>query len=140
MSTMPKPSAIAVVFLGGIVGVSAREALALAFPASGGIPWTIFAINVIGAFLLGLLLEGLARRGADKGRRFYLRMLLGTGVLGSFTTYSSLATDTALLLGSATPWLGVSYGLLTLLVGGLASFAGVVVATLAHRARIGATR
>ena len=56
------------------------------------------AVNLLGAFLLGLLLAGLARRGPDTGRRLTLRLLLGTGVLGGFTTYSTFSLDTVALV------------------------------------------
>ncbi|WP_371740714.1 CrcB family protein, partial [Frigoribacterium sp. CFBP 13712] len=86
---------IGLVALGGTIGTGLREALALSFPAApGSIPVTILLINVVGAFALGLLLESLMRRGPDAGRRRDLRLFIGTGVLGGFTTYSALAVDT----------------------------------------------
>jgi CrcB protein len=48
---------LAAVALGGLLGGTARYALVLAFPAPGvGFPWTTFAVNVSGAFVLALLL------------------------------------------------------------------------------------
>src|SRR5699024_11239433 len=58
------------------------------------LPVGTFLANISGAFLLGLLVESLSRRGADHGRRRDLRLLLGTGLLGGYTTYSALANDT----------------------------------------------
>jgi CrcB protein len=116
-------SSLGLVALGGTLGTAAREALALTWPAPpGGLPVTILLINVVGAFVLGALLEGLARRGPDEGRRRGIRLLVGTGVLGGFTTYSALATDAASLTGSA---LGtaLAYAGLTLVVGAAASVA-----------------
>ncbi|NQX28469.1 CrcB family protein [Microbacteriaceae bacterium VKM Ac-2854] len=105
-----------------------REGLSLLVPVSGAFPAVIFGINVVGAFLLGVLLEALLRRGADGGRRRVLRLLLGTGVLGGFTTYSALATDTALLLGDGQLGPAILYGGLTIVVGAAASWAGIAVA------------
>lgn len=118
--------------IGGTFGTAAREAIALAFPVTSGIPWAIFAVNILGAFLLGLLLDALARMGPDAGSRRRLRIMIGTGFMGGFTTYSALATDTASLLGEGSADAGIVYGLGTVLIGGLATWAGIVVATKLH--------
>ncbi|WP_295012614.1 CrcB family protein [uncultured Microbacterium sp.] len=132
-----RPTALAVVFLGGSAGAAAREGITLLFPAAGGMPWAVFAINVSGAFLLGALLETLARRGPDEGRRRLLRLLLGTGVLGGYTTYSSFATDTAGLLAHGAALTGVVYALATVLLGAAATGAGIALAAAVHRRRSG---
>ncbi|CAQ00947.1 fluoride efflux transporter FluC [Clavibacter sepedonicus] len=126
-------SSLGLVALGGAVGTGIREALALTWPApAGGIPVTILLINVVGAFVLGALLEALARRGPDEGRRRAIRLLVGTGVLGGFTTYSSLATDASSLTGSA---LGtaLAYAGITLVAGAAASVAGIAAGAAIHR-------
>lgn len=128
-----RPSSLALVFAGGTVGTAAREALSLAIPALNGIPLTILAINVTGAFLLGVLLDALARRGPDLGRRRVLRLLLGTGFMGGFTTYSALAADSAALIGDGRAGAGILYALVTLVVGGAATWAGIAVAASVHR-------
>jgi len=48
-------------------------------------------INVVGAFLLGVLLERLRRARGEPERRRLVRLFSGTGFLGCFTTYSALA-------------------------------------------------
>jgi CrcB protein len=118
---------IALVAVGGMVGTSARYLIGAAIPKVAGLPVATFGINVLGAFLLGVLLEVLARRGADVGRRRAVRLLVGTGVLGGFTTYSTLANDTANLIG-AHPWHAISYSLGTVLAGAAASLAGIALA------------
>ena len=146
MSVQKRPSGehttgaatFAVVLAGGTAGAAAREALTLALPTTGAIPWTILGINLLGAFLLGLLLDALARRGPDRGRRRTVRLLLGTGLLGGFTTYSALAVRAAELLGAGEVGAGLAYGLGTVLLGGLATWAGILVATLTRRAPEGA--
>jgi CrcB protein len=125
--------------IGGSLGAAAREGLVLAMPDAGGIPWAILLANVVGAFVLGLLLSSLARvashnpprddvadaRGLPRRRR--LQLLLGTGFCGGFTTYSTLAVGMVSLSGTATEGLGPAalYGLGTVLVGGLATWAGM---------------
>lgn len=124
---------------GGTVGTGAREALALAFPTDPSFNTVIFAINLVGALLLGVLLESLVRAGSDEGRRRTARLLLGTGALGGFTTYSTLATDTAHLLTTGQPAPAALYALGTVLLGALASWAGIALAAAAHRRRTAAS-
>jgi CrcB protein len=126
---------LAVVAVGGAFGTAARAAVDLALPAPGGVPVAILLINIVGAFGLGVLLESLARRGTDEGRRRMLRLLLGTGFAGGFTTYSTLATDTGLLLIDGRPWIAAAYAFGTLLIGALATLTGIAVAASVHRRR-----
>ncbi|MGY4858515.1 fluoride efflux transporter FluC [Cryobacterium sp. AP23] len=128
---------LALVFAGGTVGTALRELLALSVPPVAGVAVVIMGINVVGAFLLGLLLETLTRRGPDEGRRRQLRLLLGTGVLGGFTTYSALATDTSLLLADNRLGAALLYALGTVIVGALASWAGISAGAALHRRRAG---
>lgn len=116
------------VALGGALGTAAREALSLAIPSVGGVPIVILGINVLGAFLLGVLLESLLLRGPDAGRRRSMRLFLGTGILGGFTTYSALAADSGVLLLDGRAVIGVAYAIGTVLLGGAASWLGVLLA------------
>jgi CrcB protein len=124
---------LALVFAGGAVGTAARELLAITVPPVAGVAVVIVAINVVGAFLLGLLLETLIRTGPDEGRRQSLRLLLGTGVLGGFTTYSALATDTGLLLAENRIGAALVYALGSVIAGALAALAGIRAAAALHR-------
>jgi CrcB protein len=92
-------SIFAVVALGGAIGACARYGLSTAFPDTGSsFPWTTFAINVVGSFLLALLPASAAVR-----RHTHLPPLLGTGVLGGFTTLSTYSGQIrALLAGGHT--------------------------------------
>ncbi|QAY74846.1 CrcB family protein [Agromyces protaetiae] len=126
---------LGLVALGGVIGAGVREALTLVIPHLGVFPIAVFGINVTGAFILGALLEALAQRGPDEGRRRAVRLFVGTGVLGGYTTYSTLAVDTAQLL-RADDWLWAAvYALGTVIVGAAASIAGILlVARSAGRA------
>ncbi|MDF9716124.1 CrcB family protein [Nocardioides sp. ChNu-99] len=121
----PRPADVLVVAVGGTVGTAARAAAVLLVPtAEGAVPWTVGVVNVGGALLLGLLLGVLGGR-PDTGGRRRARLLLGTGVLGGFTTYSALAVDAAGLLGdrSAT---GAAYAVGSLLLGLVAAAVGLL--------------
>ena len=87
---------LAAVAIGGATGAVARHLLTVAFPdTAASFPWTTFAINVAGSFLLALLpAVGPIRQHA------LLPPLLGTGVLGGFTTLSTYSEQTRGLLAS----------------------------------------
>lgn len=130
-----RPAYLALVFAGGSAGTLARYLLSEALPTPGGLPAGIFTINIAGAFALGLLLEALLRRGPDHGRRRVVRLVLGTGFLGGFTTYSALTVDSALLLQEGRFLAGAGYLLLTVLVGLAATIAGILLGGRAARSR-----
>lgn len=127
------------VMFGGAMGTLARYGLGSAIGDVAGLPLGIFVINVGGAFVLGLLLEALALRGPDHGPRRTMRLLIGTGVLGGFTTYSLLATDVAELLLHGNVIGGLGYGMATLVCGGVATWLGVLLAQGVSRERGRAT-
>lgn len=126
---------VGLVFAGGVAGTAAREGLSLALPGHGGFPLTIFLINLTGAFALGLLLETLLRLGPDDGARRTLRLLLGTGFLGGYTTYSTFAVGAVQLLQEGQHSTGWSYALGTVILGALATTAGIVVGSVIGRGR-----
>lgn len=100
---------ILLVAAGGTVGTAARLALGLVVPDAGGFPFAVLIANVVGALLIGVLAARLPAP-AD------LRLMLGTGVLGGFTTYSAFMTGTVSLWTDA-PVLAVAYALGSLVLG-----------------------
>nr|BFF15162.1 hypothetical protein GCM10025699_64650 [Microbacterium flavescens] len=108
--------------------------------ASRGFPLTVFAINLVGSFALGLLLETLVRRGPDEGARRTARLLLGTGLIGGFTTYSAFAVDVAALTDGA-PAVAIGYAVGSVVLGAVAAGAGIVAGARLHgrRSRRGAS-
>jgi CrcB protein len=114
------------VFAGGVVGTAARWAAEEQWPAhSGQWPVGTFLVNIVGAFVLGALLEGLVRRGPDVGRHRRIRLTAGTGFCGAFTTYSAFSLEISLLGKDGHPAIAVVYALVSVIVGVLAAAAGV---------------
>ncbi|MCL8023869.1 fluoride efflux transporter FluC [Nocardioides bruguierae] len=127
----PRPSAMLAVAVGGALGAVLRWWLGEVAPDGAGFPGTTFAINVGGAFGLGLLPAVAAVR-----RRPLLTAGIGTGVLGGFTTLSTASEQARVLLASGQVLLGLVYVVGTL----LAAVAAVAVAdrlsTRAQQARV----
>lgn len=98
-------------FLDGIVRARLRSAL----------PWSTIGINVTGSFALGILV-GLAGRSAI-GQEWVL--ILGTGLLGGYTTFSTSSFETVQLLREHRWMLGAVTGLGTLVAACIAAWAGI---------------
>lgn len=80
------------VFVGGALGTVARAALeALARPDPAQWPWPTFTVNIVGAFLLGYFSTRLLERLPLSS---YRRPLLGTGLCGGLTTFSTMQVET----------------------------------------------
>jgi len=123
-------SVLAVVALGGAVGALGRFGLSSAFPdVARSFPWTTFAINVAGSFVLALLPTFAVVR-----RRPLLPPLLGTGVLGGFTTLSTASEQTRDLLAGGCSGLALAYVIGTLAAALVAVAAADRFSNLAARA------
>lgn len=95
------------VAIGGGLGAAARYkvgGLVLHHFAHWKFPLSTFAVNVSGCLLAGLL-AGLAVRHEFFGTD--ARLLLITGLLGGYTTFSAFGLDTVYLLERHEPWLAV---------------------------------
>lgn len=92
------------VAVGGSIGALLRWSLGEAFPHAAGFPWTIFAINVSGAFVLALL-HGVTA----VSRRHVLAVGLGPGLLGGYTTLSAYAEDSRALWAAGDDALAAAY-------------------------------
>lgn len=98
------------VAVAGFLGTALRYGLGLAFPNGTGFPTTTLLINVTGSLALGLLTGYWSRSPA---RAPWLRTALGTGFLGSYTTFSSvlLFVDGSAALAERLTYLGLSLAL-----------------------------
>lgn len=113
----------------GAAGSLARYGVTLAAQRWAGpdLPWGTLAVNVVGSALLGAIYELAARQGWSEE----VKLALGTGFLGGFTTFSAFSVETLRLLeaGRTAEALGNAAGNLVL---GLAAAAlGVWLARLA---------
>lgn len=125
------------VFAGGALGALVRYAINAAVTPVGGIAVDIFLINVVGAFLLALVVGRITGGGAPSPAQIRFRLFFGTGAMGGFTTYSTLAFHTASLAGDGRLGVGVAYALATLLVGAVLSVLGLWLGRLWARSRPG---
>ena len=87
--------ALVAVSAGGGLGALARYGIGLAVPP-GPFPWATFGINVTGCLLIGALIVAVTE---VRGAHPLLRPLLGTGLLGGYTTFSTYAVDVHMLAG-----------------------------------------
>lgn len=131
-----RPASLAMVFAGGLLGTGARYLIEQSYPFHPPQwPWATFLINLVGAFALGIALEGLARMGDDTGHRQRFRLLFGTGFCGSFTTYSAFALEASLLGRNGDVVVAVAYLATSVAFGVVMAWVGIAVATKARVSR-----
>lgn len=106
------------IFVGGMAGTALRFGATSLAPGDSW-PATLF-VNLLGAAILGFLLEALTSDTRLLRYRRSLRLAVGTGLLSSLTTYSTFAYEVVGL-----GWLGVFYGVGTVVGGVLAALAGI---------------
>ncbi len=128
------PSASLLVAGGGALGswlrfVTARLwALAIGPVAAGAFPWGTLTVNILGSFAMGALVGWFARH-ANGGETWHL--LIGIGLLGGFTTFSSFALEFALFVERGALGLGFVYVAVSLLAGIGALFGGLALMKVA---------
>ena len=116
----------AAVMLGGAVGALARAGVAEALPhARGTWPWATFAVNLAGTVLLAWLTTRLTEIVAPT--RFW-RFLLGTGVCGALTTFSTFQIETIRLARDGGALFAAAYAVTSVAAGMLLAVAATVVA------------
>lgn len=109
------------IVLGGGIGTLGRVAVADGVPAIAGWPLATLTVNLLGSFLLGFVLARLSRSAAAQT---YSVPLLGIGVLGAFTTFSTFALELVLLsqegrwpIAAGYAAVGIGFGLALAFIG-----------------------
>ena len=125
--------------VGGALGAAARFGIAVLWPAAAGsFPWPTFWVNIAGSLVLGCALILLIERFPPTR---FLRPFIATGFLGAFTTYSTFAVETDLLVVDGRLLLAAGYVVGTLVAGLVALWAGVLLGrVVAVRGRVQRTR
>lgn len=126
---------ISLVFTGGAVGALTRYLIDTTASRFDGIALDIFVINVVGAFLLALAVGYITGAGEPTRNQLRFRLFFGTGVMGGFTTYSTLANETAHLFVGGRMTAALTYALGTIVVGAAASVVGLFVGRRAAQIR-----
>ncbi|WP_086616616.1 fluoride efflux transporter CrcB [Erythrobacter tepidarius] len=122
-------AASALVAGGGALGALARYQAgrvlthALTLRVVDAFPWPTLVINLAGSLAMGLLVGWFARHGAHE----YLRLLLGVGVLGGFTTFSAFSLEMMLLVERGHAGLAAGYAALSVVAGLAALWLGLAV-------------
>jgi CrcB protein len=110
------------IYLGGVTGALLRVGLAQAAPvAAGGWPWATFAVNMVGALLLGYFFA-LFR---DHPEESLHHPFLGTGICGTLTTFSTLQLELFELVDGGRLGLAAAYCAATLALGYLCVRLGI---------------
>jgi fluoride exporter len=121
----PTMFATFLVFLGGGIGASLRHGVNVLAGHWLGLnfSWGTIIVNVLGSFIIGLLIAWLAFRTGDPWSQ-PLRLFLATGILGGFTTFSAFSLDFAILFERGEILLAVTYVVASVVLSLAAVFAG----------------
>src|SRR5213592_807100 len=106
---------LAAIFAGGAAGALLRAGLVEALPPRPGHwPWATFLVNVVGTALLGYFTTRLQERLPLSA---YRRPLLGTGICGALTTFSTMQVELVVMLDDGRLALAASYAAASIAVG-----------------------
>ncbi|MFN9849502.1 MAG: fluoride efflux transporter CrcB [Alphaproteobacteria bacterium] len=116
---------LVLVAAGGAAGAVARYLIGLQTLRMFGAAWPYgtLAVNVLGGFLMGALAGLLAIRGGPDQEK--LRLLLGVGVLGGFTTFSAYSLEVVAMIGRRAWLQAATYSLGSVVLSVAALFAGL---------------
>jgi CrcB protein len=123
---------IAAIFVGGAIGTLLRAALSEAFPLPATAwPWPIFAVNIVAAFVLGYAVTRLQERLPLSA---YRRPLLGTGLCGGLSTFSTMQVEILKMIDAHVWGLAIGYAAASVAAG----YAAIQLATaMVRRVRVG---
>ena len=129
MTTVSPLFATLHVALGGAIGSVLRYQLGrgmtywLGPQAVSAFPWATLTVNLIGSFAMGLLAGWLARHG-EGGEP--LRLLIGVGLLGGFTTFSAFSLELMVLADRGQAGQAFIYAAVSVLAGLSALYIGLI--------------
>ncbi len=124
--------------VGGALGTLARYGIIRWLPTPhDGFPWSTFLVNVSGSLIVGVVMTLVAERWPPTT---YARPFLAVGFCGGYTTLSAVAMDTVLLARDGRVTMSVAYPLLSVALGMVAVFAGVMAVRALNRRQGGEGR
>jgi fluoride exporter len=119
-------NSLILVMTGGAIGAGLRYGLSRGLPVNGSFwPWPTFVANVVGGLAMGVLAAWIMR-GDNSAEP--LRLFVGVGVLGGFTTFSAFSLEMAQMIERGQMGLAAFYALASVLVALGALFAGMTAA------------
>ena len=127
-------AASALVAGGGALGALARFHSgrlltdAIGAPAADAFPWSTLAVNLVGSLLMGGLVGWLARGSLSTQTAESMRLLIGVGLLGGFTTFSAFSAEMVTLVHRGAALQALGYGATSLMAGMAAIILGLVAA------------
>jgi CrcB protein len=109
--------------LGGALGAGLRYQISAAMLrlTGPGFPWGTWSVNLLGGLLMGMLAAFVTRQTNGE----HLRIFLGTGVLGGFTTFSAFSLETFNMLARGQHFLAAAYAVSSVVGAVLMLVAGV---------------
>ncbi|MFN3862803.1 MAG: fluoride efflux transporter CrcB [Erythrobacter sp.] len=120
------------VALGGAVGSALRYHVGRAVSGLAGpgnsFPWGTLSVNIIGSLAMGVLVGWLARGTPPAQTGESVRLLIGVGLLGGFTTFSAFSSELVTLVHRGQPGLAAGYAAASLIAGMAAVIIGLVAA------------
>jgi len=120
------PSVLIAIAIGGGLGTLGRYGISRIIHVSPDtFPWATFVTNLSGAFVIGVFLTLILER-LQPAR--FARPFFAIGVLGGFTTYSTMAVETVTLCQDGYPVLGIGYLLASVFAGLACCYLGIVLA------------
>ncbi len=111
---------------GGAVGAAGRYLIGIAALRlfGSGFPWATLTVNIVGSFLMGLIIVALTNRYENES----IRVFFATGVLGGFTTFSAFSLDFIALMEKKEHFLAGLYLFSSVGISILALFLGLSIA------------
>lgn len=119
---------VMLIFIGGGLGSVLRYGTVVGMArltGPGVFPWSIFVANILGSFILGFLFGLPSMKTRDSGTWFFC----ATGVLGGYTTFSTLSNDSFILWQSSHGWMALANSVGSSLLGIAAAALGWKIAS-----------